>query len=107
MLAFFETWRRRLREWHGSLGSCYRLGYLGPTKTRTPKTQPNLGISLLSVATHFNLLPLIQRLVAEGHRPTSHNYLFAPPVQIAAQTGNLAILQYFQERISEFHFEPW
>jgi hypothetical protein len=63
-------------------------------------------LNLLSAATHFNLLPLTKRLVAEGHSPTSHNYLFAPPIQVAAQDGNVTMLQFFQAQLPESKLEP-
>lgn len=79
----------------------------GPTKKTTPSNRANLGLNLLSVATHFDLLPLAKRLVSKGHSPTSHNYLFAPAIQIAAQTGNIPMLLFFQEQIPKSQFEPW
>ena len=67
----------------------------------------NLGLNtLLSAAAYFDLLPLAKRLVAEGHNPTSHNYLFAPPIQVAAQAGNVTMLQLFQKQLPESNFEP-
>lgn len=67
----------------------------------------NLGLNtLLSAAAYFDLLPLAKRLVAEGHSSTSHNYLFAAPIQVAAQAGNVAMLQLFQEQLPESNFEP-
>jgi len=72
------------------------------------KQRANLGLNtLLSAAAYFNLFPLAKRLVAEGHSPTSHNYLFAPPIQVAAQAGNVTMLQLFQEQLPESKFEPW
>jgi hypothetical protein len=71
------------------------------------KHKANLDLNLLSAAAHFDILPLAKRLLAEGHSPTSHNYLFAPPTQIAAQAGNIAILKLFQEQVPEPNFERW
>jgi ankyrin repeat protein len=66
----------------------------------------NLGLNtLLSAAAYFDLLPLARRLIAEGDRPTSHNYLFSPPIQLAAQAGHVAMLQLFQEQLPESNFE--
>lgn len=62
--------------------------------------------TLLSAAAYFDLMPLAKRLVAEGHSPTSHNYLFAPPIQVAAQAGNTTMLQLFQEHLPDPSFEP-
>ncbi|KAF4629800.1 hypothetical protein G7Y89_g8339 [Cudoniella acicularis] len=42
-----------------------------------------------------------------GWFPTSHNYLFAPPIQVAAQAGSIAMLKLFQEQLPESGFEPW
>ncbi|KAB5533483.1 ankyrin repeat-containing domain protein [Coniochaeta sp. 2T2.1] len=62
----------------------------------------NPGVSLLAAATHFNLVPLVERLLAEGHAPTSHNCLFYPAMQVAAIDGNFGLLDLFQRHLPEF-----
>jgi len=75
-----------------------------PTKGSSFKSNP--GVSLLAAATHYNLLPLVERLLAEGHSPTSHNCLFAPAMQVAATDGNVDLLERFQQHLPEFEQHP-
>ncbi|KAL7619484.1 hypothetical protein AAE478_010023 [Parahypoxylon ruwenzoriense] len=80
---------------------------LGPIVIKETKPEANMGLNMLTVAAHLDLFPLAERLLAEGHSPTDHNYLFAPPIQVAAQTGNVAMLKLFREKLAYSHFEPW
>jgi hypothetical protein len=65
--------------WHGSKETTtYHDG--GPMRKKDSTHNANPGLNLLTAAAHFDLLSLAQRLLAEGHNPTSHNYLFAPPI---------------------------
>lgn len=63
-----------------------KWGLLGevPTETNETEQKENMGIKLLSAAAHLNLLPFAKRLLAAGHSPLRHNYLFARPIQVAA-----------------------
>ncbi|PVH87308.1 ankyrin [Cadophora sp. DSE1049] len=63
--------------------------------------------ALLSAAAHFDLLPLAIRLLDEGFSPVGHNYVFAPPIQVAAHAGNIAMLELFRSRLSKTTFEPF
>lgn len=67
----------------------------------------NLGLAMLSAAAHLNLLPLAERFIDEGHKVTEHNFLFAPPIQIAAQFGNVAMLDLFQKQLRGSEIEIW
>lgn len=69
------------------------------TKTKCLKLNPNHDLNMLSAASYCGLLPLAKRLISEGHDPRCHNYLFAPPMQIAAETGNTIMLQFFQQQL--------
>ncbi|RDL30379.1 uncharacterized protein BP5553_10257 [Venustampulla echinocandica] len=79
----------------------------GPTRPRTA----NLNLNLMAFAAYFGLRDLAEKLI-DGNLPTMHNYLFAPPMQVAAQMGNVPILHLFQEALLKsqneiWKFEPW
>jgi hypothetical protein len=63
------------------------------------KKSPNK--HLLSAAAHFNLVPLVHRLLAEGCCPISHEFLFPPAMELAAWAGNTPIVEIFQEHLPE------
>lgn len=54
----------------------------GPTKTAS-----------LSSTAHFHLLSVCKRLLDQGLSPVARNYIFTPPVQVAAQAGYIVMLQ--------------
>lgn len=66
------------------------------------KGPPKPKVNLLSLAAHFNLLPLAKALLEEGIIPISHNHLFPPPMELASRAGNSEILELFQEHLPEF-----
>ncbi|KAG4425756.1 hypothetical protein IFR04_001218 [Cadophora malorum] len=63
--------------------------------------------ALFSAAAHFGLLSLAKRLLDQGLSPVAHNYIYAPPVQVAAQAGNLVMVQLFRSKLSKTVFEPF
>ncbi|KAI1371189.1 ankyrin [Hypoxylon crocopeplum] len=79
----------------------------GPLVRGVYKPEANLGLNMLTAAAHLNLFPLAKRLLAEGHEPTSTNFLFAPPLQVASQAGNVAMLQLLQEYLPCTRPELW
>lgn len=80
----------------------------GPLTAEKQRPEPDLGLNMLTAAAYLNILPLAERLLAEGHqRPTSHNYLFAPPIQVAAQAGNIEMLRLLQGCLPGSEFELW
>ncbi|KAK8074419.1 ankyrin repeat containing protein [Apiospora hydei] len=58
-----------------------------------PTPMPRL--SLLAAAAVFDMVPLATALLAEGHSPKHHNNLLPPAIQVAAQSGNIAMLKLF------------
>lgn len=66
----------------------------------------HLNLSLLSAAAHFNLTALMDRLLAEGHTPTSRGDVFPSAMQIAAMDGNAVMLQRLQEHLPELEELP-
>jgi hypothetical protein len=66
------------------------------SRKRSPKS------NLLSAAAHLNLIAPVTKLLAEGCHPTGHDYLFPPPMGLAARAGNTQILEIFQEQLPEF-----
>ncbi|OIW26324.1 ankyrin [Coniochaeta ligniaria NRRL 30616] len=75
----------------------------------SPKYDPKL--SLLSAAAHFSLMDLVDRLLSEGHCPTSCGDLFPPAMQVAAMDGNANMLERFQQHLPEYEellgFHEW
>lgn len=65
----------------------------------------NLGVSLLSAAAHFNLLHLIETLLADGHCPAKHNCLLPPAMEVAARNGNIDVLDRLQRHMPELQTE--
>lgn len=64
-------------------------------------------MNTLTVVTHLNLASLAERLLAEGYDTRDHNYVSAPPIQVAAQAGNVAMLRLLQDHLPSSNFEPW
>ena len=62
-------------------------------KDLDPRPSPRL--SLLAAATLFDLMPLVTKLLEEGHSPRQHCDLLPPATQVAAQAGNMAMLNLF------------
>lgn len=68
--------------------------------------QLNAGLNLLSVTAYFNLIPLAQKLLLEGHVPFEHNFVFPAPMEVAASAGNADMLQLFQENLLDIDPDP-
>ncbi|KAI1385948.1 ankyrin [Hypoxylon trugodes] len=83
----------------------------GPLVAAKEKAHACRDLYILTAATHFNIPALVQRSLAElvrvHHDPTHHTYLFASPMQVAAQAGNTAMLQLFQRSVFEPYFDVW
>lgn len=71
------------------------------------RIEANPGLNMLAAAAHFNLPFLAEVLLARGHDPTKHNFLFAPPALVAARAGNVPIMRLFQERTSWLRLFPF
>lgn len=96
----------QLASTHRIQKDCEDLDRWGPLLAAWKKPKADLGLNMLTAASHLNLLPLAKRLLDQGgHSPTSHNYLFAPPIQVAAQAGNLEMLQLLQGYLPDSEFE--
>jgi hypothetical protein len=63
----------------------------------SPEPDGSLDLNMLAAAAHLNLLPLARHLLAKGQSPLGYSHLFAPPIQVAAQVGNIDILKLFRE----------
>lgn len=64
------------------------------------RVEANPSLNMLTAAVHLNLPSLVEVLLGRGQDPTKHNFLFAPPALVAAQAGNVPIMQLFRERTS-------
>ena len=67
---------------------------------------PNADLNILSAAAYFDCIPLARRFLSKICCPTSDNYLFPSPIQIAAWAGNKDMLALFQEHLPEFEEIP-
>lgn len=67
-----------------------------------PEGPPDPDIDLLSVATYFGYLPLVQKLLLGNSDFRDDRNLFPSPMYMAAYTGNKQLLLLFQERVPEF-----
>ncbi|KAK7985852.1 hypothetical protein PG988_003474 [Apiospora saccharicola] len=81
----YENWRREEATDLDKLRKA--TAHHSPSKSRR--------LSLLAAATLFDLGPLVTALLAEGHSPRQHCHLLPPATQLAAQTGNVALLDLF------------
>lgn len=63
--------------------------------------ESNPGLNLLSAAAYLGLVPLVTKLLRDGHDPTRSNLLFPSPMQCAAMAGNAAVLRLLQESLPE------
>lgn len=79
----------------------------GCTRMSKQRATPDRALNMLTAAAHFNIVHLAKGLLASGVNPTQHDNLFAPPIQVAAQTGNTALLRLFQKYLPKSKFEPW
>lgn len=75
--------------------------------------RPGPRLSLLAAATLFDLMPLVTKLLMEGHSPRQHCHLLPPATQVAAQSGNVAMLNLFLDHApppssgSSWGFDPY
>ncbi|PVH77265.1 ankyrin [Cadophora sp. DSE1049] len=63
--------------------------------------RPNRGLSLLTAAAYFDLVPLVSQLLTEGHAPDTHNYMFPSALEAAAWAGNNEMVQTLQSHIAK------
>jgi ankyrin repeat protein len=70
--------------------------------TDNGRAQPNHGLNLLSAAAYLNHIDLAKQLLQDGHDPAAHNFLFQPPMELAAWAGNTDMLLLFQEHMPEY-----
>lgn len=59
-------------------------------------------LSILSAAVYFGYASLAQRLLDEGHDPTTNAALFPSPMYTAARTGQVDMLLLLQEHLPQF-----
>ncbi|KAK6821359.1 hypothetical protein PG987_015759 [Apiospora arundinis] len=92
--SLYENWRR-------AGANDLEFGNLNMTQHPEPR------LNLLAAATLFDMMPLVSELLAEGRSPTRHNNLLPPAIQVAAQSGNTAMLELFLGHSSVSGFEPY
>ncbi|KAM3086603.1 hypothetical protein ACMFMG_000729 [Clarireedia jacksonii] len=86
--------------WPALLQGTSRLVYKHNTWGKAPL---DLGAHLLCAAAYLDHVPLVQRLLQEGHSPTTscYHFSYASPIQLAAWARNANVLQLFQEYLPE------